>query len=432
MIIVFGKWKVWKWLEKLLNKLNIENILMDDSDYDIKKLNSADKIIASPWIKQDHKLYKKFWNKIYSELNFLWDIIKQQNLQEQLEFIWVTWTNGKSTSVHILYNMFQWLFKKLKIKKDIYLSWNFWTPLSETLYDILNKKKYEKNKILIILEVSSFMLYKLDNFSFDYSILTNLWIDHLDWHKDLEEYFDSKFNIIRYTKIYNTTNSECISKYEDRLADTDTKVFKNTRIEPYEQSFDLWKTQFLWEYNKWNWNAIYKVIWEYFDNNKLKLDEKVFFDIAKTIEPLDHRMKLIKKINWTSKWNTIKIYDDWISTSSQALNAALSSFESKIVLIAGGFDKGEDYNWLSEELNKKIGFACLIWQTAKKFSKIFDDKNIEYKVFDDIKSAVNYSIDIAKNMWLDDILFSPGSASFDMFKNVYDRCEQFWKIIQNI
>lgn len=423
MIIIFGKGKVWKWLIKLLDKLNIDSMLMDDEDYDIKKLDSADKIIVSPGIKQDHKLYQNHDKKIFSELNFLWDIIEENWLADSIEFAAVTGTNWKSSSVHIMYHMFKWLFNKLNIDTHVHLSGNFWTPLSETLCEILDSKY---NKHVVVLECSSFMLYKLNNFAFDYGILTNLWVDHLDWHKDIEEYFDSKFNLIKYTKTYVTTNEDCIDKYETRLSKTDTKVFEDTRIEPYKLEFDLSKTQFLWEYNKWNWDAIYKVIWEYFDNNEIKRDEKLFFDIAKTVESLEHRMKLIKKI-----WNT-KIYDDWICTSSAALNAALSCFEQKIVLIAGGFDKWENYTWLSEELNKKIWFACLIWETAEKFSKLFDEKNIKYKIFDELDAAVNYSTKMAEELEIDNILFSPGSASFDMFKNVYDRCEQFWKIIDKL
>lgn len=429
MIIIFGKWKVWNWVKRLLDKLNIESILMDDWDYNIKKLNSAKKIVVSPGIKQDHKIYKEFWEKVFSELNFLGDLIKKQWLENKIEFIWVTGTNGKSSSVHIMYEMFKWMFEELNINTNVYLSGNFSIPLSETLCDIIdinNDKKTLNNKHLVILECSSFMLYKLNNFRFDYSILTNLGLDHLDWHKDLDEYFDSKFNLIKYTKTYVTSNSDCITEYRKRLSDTDTKVFEETRIEPYTLEFDLSKTKFLWEYNKWNWNAIYKLIWEYFDNKWYKWHEKVFWDVAKRIEPLEHRMKLIKKL-----WN-IRIYDDWICTSSAALSAALSCFDQKIVLIAGWFDKGEDYDWLAQELKNKIWFACLIGQTAKKFGKIFEEKNIKYKIFDSLKTAIDYSIEKSKRLKLNNILFSPGSASFDMFKNVYDRCEQFCQIIDKI
>lgn len=427
MIVVYWKWKVWKWVHKLLNKLNIDNILMDDNNRDKKKLDNAERIVSSPGIAQDHKLYKQYGDKVFSELNFLWDIIEEKWVANNIEFAAVTWTNGKSSSVHIMYQLFRWLFKKLNIDTKLYLSGNFWTPLSETLCNILDTQNIDsKDKYLVILECSSFMLYKLNNFAFDYSILTNLAVDHLDWHKDLEEYFDSKFNIIKYTKTYVTTNDDCIAKYEKRLGKTDTKIFEDTRIEAYKQAFNLTKTQFLWEHNKWNWNAIYKVIWEYFDNKWIKWDEKLFWDVAKKVEPLEHRMKLVKKIDG------IKIYDDGICTSSQALNAALSCFDEKTLLIAGGYDKWEDYSWLSSEFEKKVWFTCLIWQTAKMFEKICKSKNIEYKIFKTLNLAVDHSIEKAKELSLSDILFSPGSASFDMFDNVYDRCDKFCKLVDKL
>lgn len=421
MIVIFGKGKVWNSLSKLLDKLELENVIMDDEDWNKNILSSCEKIISSPGIKQDHKLYQNYWNKVFSELNFLWSIIKDLWLSQSLEFIWVTGTNGKSTSVHVMYNLLKWIFEKLKIKIKVHLSWNFWTPLSETLCEIIDGWKNQKH--LIVLEVSSFMLYRLNNFSFDYSILTNLWVDHLDWHTDLDEYFDSKFKLIDYTTKYCVTNKDSMDKYDIRQWDTDNKIYKNVRIEEYEREFDLDKTKFLWDHNKWNWNAIYKIIYEYFSDKWRKRDEQIFWDIANNIEPLEHRMRKVKELNG------INIYDDAICTSSQALDAALGCFDGKIILIAGGYDKWEDYNWLENEFEDKIGFACLIWQTTEKFKIICDKKNIKYKIFKTLKEAVDYSVQEAKKLKINNILFSPWSASFDMFKNVYDRCDQFTKIV---
>lgn len=417
MFVVFGKWKVGSSLKKLLDKLNFENCIMDDQDWNDEVLSKSEKIIVSPWIKQDHKLYLNYKNKVFSELNFLWDVIKSLGLSNSLEIIWVTWTNWKSTSVHIIYNLFKWIFEKLNIKTNVYLSWNFWTPLSETLYEIISWENENKN--LIVLETSSFMLYSLNNFNFDYSIITNLWVDHLDWHKDLQEYFDSKFNIVDFTKNYAVMDKDNINLYKKNNT---TKA----EIEEFQQNFDLEKTNFLWKHNEWNWNASLKIIKKFFEKNNLKWHDEVFWEVAKNIEPLDHRIKMVKELWW------IKIYDDWICTSSQALNVALNSFNEKITLIAGGYDKWDDYTWLANELEKKVWFACLIWQTAKKFEVILKEKNIDYKIFEKLEDAVLYAINETKKLWIKNILFSPWSASFDMFENVYDRCDQFIGIIDNL
>ncbi|HRX63742.1 MAG TPA: UDP-N-acetylmuramoyl-L-alanine--D-glutamate ligase [Candidatus Absconditabacterales bacterium] len=424
MIVIFGKGKVGKGLEKLLKKLNIKYVIMDDQDFDSKILDESTKIICSPGIKKNHKIYKKYGDKILSELNFLGDVIKDNDLDNKIEFVGVTGTNGKSTSVHIMYHMFVGLFEKLGKDYKVHISGNFGTPLSQTILEILEDG--DNTNHLVILEVSSFMLNKLNNFAFDYSILTNLGVDHLDWHNDIQDYFDCKFKIIDYTKTYAITSSEVLQKYEERIGNGDNKIFENTVIETYENDFDIKKTNFLGKHNEWNWNAIYKLINRYFENKDWDLREKVFWDVAKDIEPLEHRMKMVKNIDG------IKIYDDGICTSSQALNAALSCFDDEIVLIAGGYDKGEEYDWLAEYMSKKIYFACLIGQTAKKFEKICKEKNIGYKIFDSLQDAVHYSVKIAKEMGIKNILFSPGSASFDMFENVYDRCDKFSSIIDKL
>lgn len=95
-----------------------------------------------------------------------------------------------------------------------------------------------------MLEVSSFMLYKLDNFYFDYSILTNIGLDHLDWHKDLDEYIDSKFKIIDYCKKYAVMDQKNIELYMGKNTDS------NLDIEKFENIFELQKTKFLGKHNE--------------------------------------------------------------------------------------------------------------------------------------------------------------------------------------
>ena len=169
---------------------------MDDKDWNDNFLEKAEKIIVSPWIKPSHKLYKKYGNKIISELNFLDWIIKENKIRQQIEFVAVTGTNWKSTSVHILFET----VKRLIINTEIHLSWNFGTPLSSTLLDIL--QNWRNKKHLIILECSSFKLYKLKDFEFEYSILTNIAKDHLDRHKDFQEYTECKTTLLTHTTKY--------------------------------------------------------------------------------------------------------------------------------------------------------------------------------------------------------------------------------------
>lgn len=411
MIIIFWKWKVWTSLVSLLKHIKYESILMDDADRDDRFLEKADKIVVSPWVAQNHKLYKKYGNKTISELNFLDWIIKENKLRQQIEFIAVTGTNWKSTSVHILFET----MKRLIMNTEIHLSWNFGTPLSETLLDILKNGKDKKH--LIILECSSFMLYKLKDFQFEYSILTNIAKDHLDRHKDFQEYTECKTTLLKNTIKYWITNQEIRNTLDKSTQE---------KIAIYEGSYDLKKTQFLWKHNESNRNAIEHIIKKYFKDHKLARNQQYFQEVIKKVKPLEHRMSLLREIRG------IKIYDDGICTSSQALNAALSCFNEKIIFIAWGYDKWDDYTRLADEFKNKVAFACFIGKTKEKLNIIFDQQEIEYQNFDKLPDCVEWAYQIAKEKWINTILFSPGAASFDMFNNVYDRINKFEKLVNKL
>ncbi|MCF7835296.1 UDP-N-acetylmuramoyl-L-alanine--D-glutamate ligase [Candidatus Gracilibacteria bacterium] len=411
MIIMFGKGKVGNGIKNLLDNLSIDNILMDDEDRNDKLLDKSKKIIITPGIKQSHKIYQKYGTKIQSELNFLGELIKQLSLD--IDIIGITGTNGKSTTTWVLY----YLFKGLKIPQtNIYLSGNFDTPLSETILKIL-KSKDKISKNIIILEASSFMLYKIKNFKFDYSILTNISTDHLDRHKSFKEYSDCKINILKNTKKIGFTNTEIYKGLSENL---------QKKVKTFNDNFDISKSNFLGKHNQSNLKSCYLLAKQYLQDNKMKQYINKIIPTINKISPLAHRLQLIKTING------IKIYDDGICTSSHALNAALSGFDKKVILIAGGYDKGDDYIRLSKELEKTVGFACLIGQTSSKLKSIFNKLNIENHKYKTLKSAINGAIEQANKKGIKIILFSPGSASFDMFKNVYDRVDKFNKLINKL
>jgi UDP-N-acetylmuramoylalanine--D-glutamate ligase len=125
---------------------------------------------------------------VISELDFA-----DQFLPRGFKKISITGTDGKSTTTWILYSILQ---KEYFGKKKVYLSGNFDIPYSETVREILLTGE---KKGIIVLEVSSFMAYAIRSFRSHYSIFTNLKPDHLNWHKDLQEYMDAKMNLMHHT-----------------------------------------------------------------------------------------------------------------------------------------------------------------------------------------------------------------------------------------
>lgn len=413
MIVVFGKGKVGSGVTHLLSLLDIEHVIMDDQDLDDEILSQADVILVSPGIKQSHYVHQNYAKSIQSELQFLAGLLPKINLPKTT-WIGITATNGKSTTTWVTYKVLKDMFPQ----KNVWITGNFDAPVSESLAQIIEQNKQSEEHIFVV-ECSSFMLYGLRDFNFDYSILLNVARDHLDWHKDFDEYQESKLTLLRRTKGAFFVPASSREVLDDSLKNRGTKV---------EESFDLSETKFIGRHNQINLSVIRDLIFEYSQNCWLSLEniKNSFFEIIKKVEPLPHRLWLIREINW------IKIYDDGICTSSHSLAAALSSFEEKVVLIAWWYDKWDDYNCLSELFLSKVWYAILIWQTTLKFVEVCKITWVPYLIVSSLQEALETALEQAKKLALTQVVFSPWSASFDMFKNVYDRVEQFEKVVANL
>lgn len=404
MIVVFGKWKVGNWISHLLTVLSLPHVLMDDEDFDTHILADADTILISPGIKQSHLIYTNYASKIKSELNFLGSLLPTIGFATEPTWIGVTATNGKSTTTWIGYLLLKQLFPN----RHVWITWNFDIPISEILATIIENNQLHEPHIFVV-ECSSFMLYGLENFTFDFGLLLNIARDHLDWHKDWEEYRESKFNLLKASRT-------CIVSH--RLYE-ELDLQTQTRSKFFYPVFDLSKTQFLGSHNQENFAAVALALETYYTQHDLPFDSKRFYEILATIPPLDHRLKLLRTLNG------IAFYDDGICTSSQALHAALDAFYQPLVLMAWGYDKWDDYHWLHNDFVARVRYAVLFGQTAPKFQVLCEQNNIPFVVVDNLHDAVQKSYLYAKEHHIELVLFSPGAASFDMFKNVYDRVGQF-------
>jgi len=405
MIIIFGKWKVGNGLAHLLSLLNMSYILMDDHDFDLSLLTQADTILVSPGVKQSHRIYTDYAAKIQSELNFLWSIVPSIGFANPPVWVWITATNGKSTTTWITYC----LFKQMLPNVHVWITWNFDIPISEQLATIIENNQLDGHHIFVV-ESSSFMLYGLQNFMFDYTIFLNIARDHLDWHRDWAEYKWSKFNLLKNTRKIAITAQHLYNEL-DGITKQHVKVFSPI--------FELSQTKFLWAHNQENFAAATLLIETYFSDYNLPFDFAYFAQCLHSIAPLDHRLKLLRTIH------DINIYDDGICTSSQALHAALDSFYQPLVLIAGGYDKWDDYTWLEQDFVARVGYAVLFGQTAHKFQKICEQTQVPFVIVSSLHEAVEISYSYAQQHAIHTILFSPWAASFDMFTNVYDRVGQF-------
>ncbi len=411
MIVFYGKGKVGTSFQNLCNYIGKDCILMDDADRDDTILNNADIIVPTPWISQLHDIYSNYSDKIISELDVCWHIMQEQKIAPQT--IGITGTDWKSTVTWILAES----LRQLLPTYHIHITGNFDDPMSKTILQIIQAWTQNENHIFVA-ECSSFMLYPVKEYSFTIWIRTNFATDHLNWHPNMQAYFNAKQNLFRHSKKGYTNQAV----YEN--LDENNKV----KSQIYSTNYDLSQTHFEWAHNQKNCALVFQVIKENIGEiapDSLK-SEKDIQDAISRIHPLKHRMQPVKTIDGIVR------YDDGKSTSAQSLWAALESFHEPIILIAGGSDKGDSFDHLWDICKSIVAYWVFLWQTAPLFAHMFSNISIDHNIAPSMEECVHKAREEAKKRWAKVILFSPGCASFDMFKNYEDRAEQFMRQVEYI
>ena len=318
---------------------------------------------------------------------------------------------------------------------NTYLGGNIGTPLFTKLSKITPDD-------IVILELSSFQLMGMD-VSPDIAVITNITPNHLNIHKDYDEYIDSKKNIFKYqnennvlvlnydNEITNQCSKEAPGKViffssKEKLDNgfiVDGKVIKECDDKVRKHILD---TKDVILRGTHNFENIATAI----AATKGLVDIDVAVKAVKEFRPVEHRLELIKEIDGV-KW-----YNDSVSSSPTRTIAGLYSFDEEIVLIAGGYDKNLDYTPIAKPIIEKVKTLILIGQTSEKiFNAVKEELEVQNKELD-IYTCENLeqTVEIAKKAAKPNqiVLFSPASASFDMFKNFADRGNKFKKIVNSI
>ena len=396
-IVIYGKGKAMKYLCELLNYLKIVYIQMDDEDADVNLISAADYIIATPGIKPSHRLYMEYGQKIVSELSFLW-LLKQwwylSWRDNAITLIGITGTNGKSTTTWMMYQMLELLRPHHDFLSEsmIHIGGNFDKPLSGIIHSILLSGQTQQRHI-IILEVSSFMLWKLQSFRFDMGIFLNLARDHQDRHKDMSDYLLAKANILFQADIA-ITSSEL---YNDL---THIQYHANLAGKAIRHSV---------------WTRLKKMITWLF-GRRLQSDQH--FLIYHAYEWLDNPAF----VGEHNKRNA-----GAIDLALQQLigSYALQSQFSHVVLVCGGYDAGDDYTILQHIFVQQQPHIVVYGQIGPTIYALAKQRWLSCQMVSTLEDSLTLALEIAKNNSLTSILFSPGAKSFDLFDNVYHRIRVF-------
>ena len=339
------------------------------------------------------------------------------------KIIGVTGSDGKTTTTTLTYE----ILKNAGYK--VYLGGNIGIPLFTKLSEI------EPDDI-IVLELSSFQLMGIE-ISPEIAGITNITPNHLNIHKDYQEYIDAKKNIFKYQNengvlVLNADNditNSCRDEANGKIIMfSSTKklengfIVDNGIIKECEDGIrrHIIDTKDLKLKGEHNFQNICTAL--ALTKGLVDIDKAV--DTIKEFSGVHHRLELVRILDGV-EW-----YNDSASTSPTRGISALNAFDNKeIVLIAGGADKNLDYTPIGKPIVEKVRCLILIGQTANKIYEAvkkeleLQNKNLDIHMCESFKQSIDLAKRVAKTGQI--VLFSPASTSFDMFRDMYDRGDKF-------
>ena len=332
----------------------------------------------------------------------------------------VTGSDGKTTTTTLISEMLK------AAGKTVWLGGNIGTPLLPICKEI-------KPTDYAVVELSSFQLMDMTH-SAQIAVVTNLAPNHLDVHKDMDEYVEAKKNIYRFQTaadklIVNGDNAitapmagSGITRYFVRVGKTDNGICLNGDMLTRDGIPVLDKKDILLpgEHNVENYMAAILAV------EGIVADETIRH-VAKTFGGVEHRIELVRVKDG------VRFYNDSIASSPSRTIAGLHSFDQKVLLIAGGYDKHIPFDVLGPELCKHAKAVFLNGATANKIREAVE-KAPAYmpdspQLVDcaDFTDAVQKAAAAAQDG--DIVLMSPACAAFDQFKNFMERGKYYKKLV---
>ena len=344
----------------------------------------------------------------------------------------VTGSDGKTTSTTLIGKFFE------AANKKVWVGGNIGMPL-------LSKIDEVKDDDYVALELSSFQLMTMKK-SADISIITNISPNHLDYHRGYEEYIEAKTNIFKYQNenqvvVLNKDNGEYTKRFE-KEAKGEIRYF--SIVDKLENGVYLEDGYVVATFNGVT-TKIAKIA-------EVKLvgihnlaniccaaaavlsivGKEAINEVVTTFKGAEHRMEFVREVN------NVKWYNDSIASSPTRTIAGLVSFKDKIILIAGGYDKNIPYDVLGPYIVDNVKNLLLVGKTSPKIRKSVEtelkkrnlENTLEIKDF----SSLDECIDYAKNIAVagDNVVMSPASASFDLYKNFEQRGKHFKNLVNSL
>lgn len=333
----------------------------------------------------------------------------------------VTGSDGKTTTTTLVSEM-------LKASgKTVWLGGNIGTPL-------LPRVREMKETDYAVVELSSFQLMDMKR-SPQRALITNLAPNHLDIHKDMEEYVEAKKNIFRYQDekgllVLNADNDYTASFHGNgktvffsRKGNAHIHLKDNVICRDGEAVLPADKILIPGTHNVENYMAAMAMV-------EGLVPDEVIRHVAETFGGVEHRIELVRVKDG------VRFYNDSIASSPSRTIAGLRSFPEKVILIAGGYDKHIPYDVLGPEICAHVKKLFLGGATGEKIRAAvencseYNKNTLEIVDCGTFAPAVRAAAAAAKPG--DVVLMSPASAAFDQFKNFMVRGEFFKTLVKEL
>ena len=347
------------------------------------------------------------------------------------EIVAVTGSDGKTTTTTLISKMFEAAGRK------VFLGGNIGAALLPQLADVTPDA-------VAVVELSSFQLISMCR-SPKVAVVTNVTPNHLDHHKDMQEYIDAKRNILLWqvppcravlgyeNDITRAMQSDCKGEqvWFTRLHETDRGAFlrasddtlcyaENGVVTPVLPRAEI-KLRGL--HNVENLLAAIAAVWG-------RVPVEAMRQVGSTFTGVEHRIEPVRVLDG------VTYYNDSIASSPTRTIAGLRSFDQKIILIAGGYDKKIPYEPLAPEIIAHVKTLVLMGATGPRIEKAvrehpdFDENKLTILHADNMQHAVELARSAAQPG--DVVSLSPASASFDLYPNFEVRGRDYKNIVMQL
>ena len=383
---------------------------------------TACEVIKSPGIPEDAPMVQKVRNAgipVISEIEFA-------GRYTDAKMICITGSNGKTTTTSLIYHIFQ------KAGYNVGLAGNIGRSLALQIAEGCTFEYY-------IIELSSFQLDNMYDFRANIAILLNITPDHLDRYEgSMQKYTDAKMRIVQNQTeedAFIYWNDDPIISAELRKYGIKAKMCPFSIIKKEGMIGYIADGQYVIEYpTPFNMEQeslslrgkhnMYNSLAAGIAARISGIDDASLRQSLSDFEGVEHRLQKVARVGGVQYINDSK------ATNVDACWYALESMTTPTILIIGGKDKGNDYNAIKDLVQKKCAGLVYLGADNTKLHEFFDGMGIPVVDTNNMKDCVEACSRMAKPGYT--VLLSPCCASFDLFKNMEDRGEQFCKQVRNL